>query len=162
MKPTTTLRVARPSDNIGALLRFYRDGLGFQEIGSFSDHEGFDGIMLGVPGAAYHLELTHQRGHSVGRAPTRDHLLVFYLPDEAHWQAAIERMERHGFASVPSLNPYWDKSGVTFEDADGYRVVLQQTSWPPSSASIGGECVPKTHSPPPGGEPVDNSPRPRR
>lgn len=24
-----------------------------------------------------------------------------------------------------SFNPYWDASGQTFEDADGYRIVLQ-------------------------------------
>ena len=28
-------------------MRFYRDGVGLTEIGSFQDHEGFDGVMLG-------------------------------------------------------------------------------------------------------------------
>ncbi len=26
-------------------------------------------------------------------------------------------------------NPYWDKLGRTFEDPDGYRVVLQNADW---------------------------------
>lgn len=127
---TTKLRVARPTDDLEALLPFYRDGLGLDVIGRFVDHDGFDGVMLGAPDAPYHLELTHHRGHRVGRAPTQDHLLVFYLPDPARWRAAVERMERAGFAAVPSYNPYWDERGKTFEDPDGYRVVLEQRDWP--------------------------------
>ena len=30
-----------------------------------------------------------------------------------------------GFAPVPSTNPYWEARGKTFEDPDGYRVVLE-------------------------------------
>ena len=77
----------------------------------------------------YHLEFTHQRGHRVGRAPTQDHLLVLYLPDKAEWLAAVERMESYGYAPVAAYNPYWDQHGRTFEDIDGYRVVLQQAAW---------------------------------
>ncbi len=123
------LRVARPSDDLDALLHFYRDGLGFEIIASFQDHAGFDGIMLGQPGGPYHLEFTRRRGHPAGRAPSQEHLLVFYLPDPAAWQAAVERMQACGFAPVPSLNPYWDARGKTFEDPDGYRVVLQNAAW---------------------------------
>jgi hypothetical protein len=64
-----------------------------------------------------------------GRAPTQDNLLVFYLPDTAEWRAAVERMERTGYAAVESFNPYWNKHGKTFEDPDGYRVVLQNARW---------------------------------
>ena len=125
------LRVARPTDNLPALLRFYRDGLGLSVLTSFTAHNGFDGAMLGHPHAPYHLDFTHQPGHAVGRAPTADNLLVFYLPEAAGWQAAVQRMEAAGFASVPSYNSYWDQQGITFEDPDGYRVVLQQAAWNP-------------------------------
>jgi hypothetical protein len=37
--------------------RFYADGVGFKKLGCFHDHEGFDGVKLGVPGASYHVEL---------------------------------------------------------------------------------------------------------
>lgn len=124
-----TLRVARPTDNLPALLRFYCDGLGLQELASFTAHNGFDGVMLGHPQAPYHLEFTHQPGHRAGRAPTADNLLVFYLPDAVEWRAAVQRMESAGFAPVPACNPYWDQQGRTFEDPDGYRVVLEQAAW---------------------------------
>ena len=120
------LRIARPTDNLDALLRFYRDGLGLEVLYRFSDHDGFDGMMLGAAGAPYHLEFTCKPGHIVGRAPTEDNLLVFYYPDAAQWRRAIDRMTSHGFAPVPSFNTYWDRDGRTFEDADGYRVVIQQ------------------------------------
>ena len=129
MKLSTVLRVARPTDNLTAVIRFYEEGLGLTRLGSFEDHAGFDGIMLGVRGAPYHLEFTSNRNHRAGRAPTLDNLLVFYLPDRAEWQGAIDRMRAAGYAPVPSFNPFWDRSGCTFEDPDGYRVVLQNAAW---------------------------------
>ena len=125
------LRVARPTDALEAVVAFYRDGLGFELLGGFDDHEGFDGAMLGHPGAPYHLEFTHERGCTVGRAPTPEHLLVFYLPEEDAWRSAIAQLEALGHAPVPAANPYWDRAGVTFEDPDGYRIVLQRAPWPP-------------------------------
>jgi catechol 2,3-dioxygenase-like lactoylglutathione lyase family enzyme len=123
------IRFARPTDRLDDVVRFYRDGLGLQELARFEDHEGFDGVMLGEPGAVWHLEFTHARGHAAGRAPTQDNLLVFYLPEEAAWRAAVDRMRRRGHEVTPSFNPYWDRQGVTFEDPDGYRVVLQNAAW---------------------------------
>jgi catechol 2,3-dioxygenase-like lactoylglutathione lyase family enzyme len=129
MHVITQLRVARPTDNLEEVTKFYRDGLGFSVIHRFEDHEGFDGVMLGVPGAPYHLEFTHARGHSAGRAPTADNLLVFYLPDDLQWKNAVNRFKRSGYEPVTSFNPYWDRYGLTFEDPDGYRVVLTQETW---------------------------------
>jgi catechol 2,3-dioxygenase-like lactoylglutathione lyase family enzyme len=127
---TAHLRVARPTDDLDAVVRFYRDGLGFGVVGSFTNHDGFDGVMLGHAGAGYHLEFTRTAGDAAGKAPTPDNLLVFYLPDAGAWAEAVERMEAAGYAPVPAFNPYWDRRGKTFEDPDGYRVVLQNAGWP--------------------------------
>jgi len=125
----THMRVARPTDNLEDIVRFYRDGLGFEVLGSFEDHEGFDGVMLGHAMQGYHLEFTSKQGHTAGRAPTRDNLLIFYIPDVRDWKKAVDRMIAHGYTPVESFNPYWDKNGRTFEDADGYRVVLENNHW---------------------------------
>jgi catechol 2,3-dioxygenase-like lactoylglutathione lyase family enzyme len=130
MDKGTAFRVARPTDHLEEVVRFYTDGLGLSRLDSFEDHEGFDGIMLGVPGAAYHLEFTRKRGYTAGPAPTQDNLLVFYLPERETWQRAVDRMIAAGYESVPSFNPYWDREGRTFADPDGYRVVLQNAAWP--------------------------------
>lgn len=125
----TILRVARPTDHLDEVVQFYVAGLGFDRLDSFEAHDGFDGVMVGVPGAPYHLEFTRRHGHLAGRASTQDNLLVFYFPDEQEWQAAVDQMIAAGCAPVPSFNPYWDQAGRTFEDPDGYRVVLQRGEW---------------------------------
>jgi catechol 2,3-dioxygenase-like lactoylglutathione lyase family enzyme len=130
MDNDATLRIARPSDDLDALLPFYRDGLGLDLLFRFEDHEGFDGLMLGRKGSPYHFEFTRAKGHLAGRAPTQDNLVVFYIPEEPRWRRAVDRMRNAGFPPVPSFNPYWDRHGQTFEDPDGYRVVLQLGSWP--------------------------------
>ena len=129
MKVGAVLRVARPTDHLAAIAEMYATGLGFTVLAQFHDHEGFDGVILGHPQQPYHLEFTTQRGHYVGTAPTKDHLLVFYLPDHGEWEASCARMLAAGFQRVPSYNPYWEVQGQTFEDLDGYRVVLQNAAW---------------------------------
>ncbi|KAG6005983.1 hypothetical protein E4U21_007476 [Claviceps maximensis] len=141
---TAHLRIARPTDDIQALLSFYCNGLGFKLVERFKNHNGFDGVMLTPPSfasdsapgtdadasAGYHLEFTTKMGHIAGKAPTQDNLLVFYLPVSSVYRAATLRMRQNGFDPVVSFNPYWTKFGETFEDADGYRVVLANMSAP--------------------------------
>ena len=129
MAPTPILRVARPTDNLDALRPFYENGLGFKLLASFHDHAGFDGMIFGHESAPYHLEFTRAHGHAAGRAPTRDNLLVWYIPEVGQWVAAVERMRNAGFEPVSAFNSYWDQHGKTFEDPDGYRVVLQHSAW---------------------------------
>lgn len=123
------LRVARPSDDLQALLRFYGDGLGLEVLDKFDGHDGFDGVMFGKVGAPYHFEFTRAHEHTAGRAPTEDNLIVFYIPDRSSWERAVQKMKDAGFDPVVSFNPYWDRDGRTFEDPDGYRVVLQNAEW---------------------------------
>lgn len=127
--PLPVLRVARPTDHLEEVIRFYEKGLRFQLLGQFADHDGFDGVMLGHKGAPYHLEFTRAHGHQAGRAPTLDNLLVFYIPDQQEWDTAVTAMRESGYHPVPAFNPYWDRHGLTFEDPDGYRVVLQCAAW---------------------------------
>jgi hypothetical protein len=114
----------------------YRRGLGLRVLGSFEDHEGFDGVMLGLPEASYHFELTRCRLHPVAPAPTAEDLVVFYIPVAAEWEAACVSMLDAGFKRVESFNPYWETRGRTYEDDDGYRFVLQRARWSaPASAT---------------------------
>lgn len=124
-----TLRIARPTDQLDAMAAFYREGLGLLELASFRGHAGFDGVILGFPGAPWHLELTQAHGHTVGPAPSPDHLLTFYFPEETALAVAFSRLEAAGHRPVKSFNPYWDNHGVSFEDPDGYRVVLHRGAW---------------------------------
>ncbi len=107
----------------------YCRGLGLRILGSFENHDGFDGVMLGIVGSSYHFEFTYCRSHPVAPAPTPEDLMVLYVPLEAEWRTACARMLAAGFRQVDSFNPYWETRGHTFEDPDGYRVVLQQAQW---------------------------------
>jgi catechol 2,3-dioxygenase-like lactoylglutathione lyase family enzyme len=129
MRVATKLRVARPTDRLEEVVQFYTAGLGLSRLDAFEDHDGFDGVMVGIPGAAYHLEFTRKRGHEAGVAPTKESLLVFYFPDPDEWKGAVDRMVAAGYAPVTAFNPYWDRAGRTFEDPDRYRVVLQNGAW---------------------------------
>ncbi len=129
-RPLPSLRVARPARDLAATIEMYCAGLGFDVLGSFRDHDGFDGVMVGRVDGAYHLEFTHERGAPPEPAPGPENLCVFYLPDEDEWRATCDRMVEAGFRRVASHNPYWDVAGRTFEDVDGYRVVMQHGSWP--------------------------------
>ncbi|HXD10358.1 MAG TPA: VOC family protein [Anaerolineales bacterium] len=123
------LRVARPTDHLQVIAKMYEQGLGLEVLAHFEDHAGFDGIMLGNEKMPYHFEFTHHRGHAVGRASTQDNLLVFYVPDKHEWEKRCQQMTAAGFKQVTSYNPYWDISGQTFEDVDGYRVVIENSAW---------------------------------
>jgi catechol 2,3-dioxygenase-like lactoylglutathione lyase family enzyme len=118
------VRFARPTDRLPELLRFYEEGLGLRRVDSFEDHAGYSGVLLGLPDDEVHLELTTHAEGSPGPAPTRDNLLVLYLRDRAVIAAAEARLRALGHEPVEPENPYWARD-LTFEDPDGWRVVLR-------------------------------------
>src|SRR5690348_5498215 len=80
------LRIAKPVSDLKKTTAMYCRGLGLQVIGSFGNHKGFDGVMLGIHDAGYHFEFTFCRSHPVGPAPTPEDLCVFYVPSFSVWQ----------------------------------------------------------------------------
>lgn len=123
--PAMQLRVARHTERLDELLAFYRDGLGLTEIGGFRDHDGYDGVFLAVPGTGTHLELTSGGTHGAP-PPHPESLLVLYLGDEDAVRTLATRL---GAPPVTPANPYWAEHGTTFEDPDGFRVVLVPERW---------------------------------
>ncbi|GHA75519.1 VOC family protein [Pontibacter akesuensis] len=127
--PVAQVRIARPTDKLQEIERFYCAGVGLQKLGSFTGHEGYDGLMLGLPGFPYHLEFTQHENGSPCPAPSKDNLLVLYIPDEASKKKVVERLGQLGYPEVAPENPYWKaKSAVTVEDPDGWRLVLMPTA----------------------------------
>jgi catechol 2,3-dioxygenase-like lactoylglutathione lyase family enzyme len=119
------VRVARHTNRLAEIVRFYRDGLGLREIGHFKDHDGYDGIFLELAGTETHLEFTTGGEHR-GPTPHPESLLVLYL---GSLDAVSEACERVGAQPVEPANPYWKAHGVTLVDPDGFRVVLVPDSW---------------------------------
>jgi ribosomal protein S18 acetylase RimI-like enzyme len=119
------LRIARHTQQLDAVVRFYRDGVGLSEVGGFRGHDDYDGVFLAVPGTATHLELTTGGEHGPP-APHPESLLVLYLGDEAAVRAVASRLQRD---PVTPANPYWAEHGLTFRDPDGFGVVLVPEQW---------------------------------
>lgn len=119
------LRVARHTDRLHDVVAFYRDGLGFPEVGRFHDHDGYDGVFLEIPGSGAHLEFTAGGRHAAPE-PHPESLLVLYVGDRETLEAAAARL---GTEPVAPANPYWSEHGMTFEDPDGFRVVLVPERW---------------------------------
>ena len=133
MKPTLAshLRIARPSRDLRASERFWVDGLGLDVLfrADSSAEGGHAPLMVGWPGAAWHLELVSDPDGETPAAPTEEDLLVLYLDGEAD-AGVISRLVDAGGIQVASRNPYWDHGGVTIVDPDGYRLVLTSRWWP--------------------------------
>lgn len=109
----------------------YCRGLHLHVVANFENHAGFDGVMLAGDDSSYHFEFSYCRTHPVVPTPTAEDLLIFYFPESEEWRAACASMLAAGFKQVASFNPYWESRGRTFEDCDGYCIVLQQAEWKP-------------------------------
>lgn len=119
------LRVARHTDRLDEVIRFYRDGIGLTEVGSFRDHAGYDGVFLAVPDSEAHLEFTRGGSHPPPE-PHQESLLVLYLGDQRAVSEAAARLDAD---PVTPANPYWAEHATTFEDPDGFQVVLVPERW---------------------------------
>lgn len=119
------VRIARPTDKLDEVVGFYKDALGLPELSRFGPHDGYTGVLLGIPGDEIHLEFTHADQGSPCPAPTKDNLLVLYFDSPSRYEEVLTRVKSHGHASVEPMNPYWNRGrSETFEDPDGWRVVL--------------------------------------
>jgi len=114
-------RVALPVTDLERSRAFYADLLGLPVEGGFAGHDGYDGVILALPGGGQ-LELTV--GGPPPAARTDDDLLVLYLATEEEVAATVAALTEAGVARVPSGNPNWDRWGATVLDPDGARVVL--------------------------------------
>ncbi len=122
--PVLRVRVARPTDRLEDVVEFYRDGLGLLELGRFEAHDGYDGVVLGLPGGDYQLEFTSHADGSPCPAPSVDNLLVLYVVSEQAAEQVSARLADLGYRDVEPENPYWDGRSITIPDPDGWRVVL--------------------------------------
>ena len=114
-------RVAVVVADLDAARRFYVDGLGLPVVGAFEDHDGWWGVIVGLPDPTHQLELTWHRDATPSPGGPDD-LLVLGFADRAAARAARARVPE-AVETRPD-NPWWWDRGVTLLDPDGRRVVL--------------------------------------
>lgn len=119
------VRFARPTARYDAILAFYGEDLGLPVLAGWRGHDGYNGVVFGLPGTPVQMEIL-QRGEAPRiPAPDPENQLVLYLRGPAARDAAVARMTERGHRPVAAENPYWGERGaVLFEDPDGWLVVL--------------------------------------
>ena len=79
--PVRNVRIARPTDQLDAVLRFYRDGLGLPELDRFAGHAGYEGVLLGLPGhLPVQAENPYWTEHGAVTVEDPDHWRVVLVP----------------------------------------------------------------------------------
>ena len=126
--PGVQVRIARPTRDLAAARVFYERTVGLSVVASFEDHDGYSGVVFGLPDASRQLELVFHA--DVGPAPTAEDQLVLYLGSDARVSELADALRAAGHAPRAAANPYWARNdAVCFVDPDGYWLVLSPQAW---------------------------------
>ena len=117
------LRIARHTTDLNRIIDFYGRVLGLKVLGDFRDHLDYSGVFMGLQGENWHLEFTMSKSIPQHQSDDDD-LLVFYAPSLEEFAAIKKRFIKNSVRVVKPKNPYWEKNGITFQDPDGFRVVI--------------------------------------
>ncbi len=121
------LRIARPTRDLVAAVAFY-GLLDLPVLATFDDHDGYSGVVLGLPDASRQLELVSHE--DAAPTPSAEDQLVLYLGSEERVTSLADRIRASGAEPSASPKPYWAKTGVVcFVDPDGYWLVLSSEAW---------------------------------
>ena len=116
-------RYARHSNDLAKLIDFYTKILAFEVLGSFENHDGYDGVFLGKQGLAWHLEFTSSEDKAE-HSTDPDDALVFYPKSKQEYQAILLNLKKYKIKTIKAKNPYWRKYGLMFQDPDGFNIIL--------------------------------------
>lgn len=118
-----TFRFARHTNNLEQIKSFYIDVLGFQLLGGFENHNGYDGIFIGKSNENWHLEFTKSEDIVLFDF-NEDDILVFYPNSKMEFDLVVNKVQSHKIEFIKAKNPYWNENGKMILDPDGYRVVI--------------------------------------
>ena len=117
------LRVARHTDDLDKIEDFYVNLLGFERLGSFQNHNNYDGIFIGKPGMDWHLEFTKSE-EKAKHSFDQDDVMVLYPKTIEEYNRLINSFLKNNISSITAHNPFWNENGKMFLDPDGYRIVI--------------------------------------
>lgn len=123
--PVASVRFARPTLRLAACRAFYGEALGLPVLASWENHQGYDGVVFGLPDESVQLELTEHEDREPLPELTSEHQLVLYLPNQSALDSILARLADAGYTSAPTTNPYWsDRGAVAVPDPDGWMLIL--------------------------------------
>ena len=131
MTAVVAMRVARPTADLDRIRSFYEHVVGLPVLWSFADHDGFDGVIFGIPDAGAQLELVRSPHGDVPAPTNEDALVLYHAPDDSGVDL-VDRLRRSRTVESPTddpmVNPYWPRNGARcFLDPDGYRLIVAPT-----------------------------------
>ncbi len=116
-------RYARHTQKIESLIYFYTSVLNFEILGKFENHDGYDGVFLGIEGQNWHLEFTQNTEKPLSQFD-EDDALVFYPETTEKFDEILENLKKFEVPILQPKNPYWQENGICFEDCDHYKIIV--------------------------------------
>tara|TARA_B100000809_G_C15112108_1_gene520997 strand:+ start:1314 stop:1688 length:375 start_codon:yes stop_codon:yes gene_type:complete len=117
------IRIARHTSNLKEIIYFYHKVLGLDILGSFENHDNYDGVFLGLKDENWQLEFTTSDEKPTHKTD-EDDLVVFYPESETHFKQIITSLKKADINFIDSKNPYWNNNGITVLDPDNFRLVI--------------------------------------
>ncbi|MCW1148708.1 VOC family protein [Flavobacterium lacisediminis] len=118
-----TFRFARHTNDLEQIKSFYIDILGFELLGGFENHNGYDGIFIGKSNENWHLEFT-KSDEIVHFDFNEDDNLVFYPNNKMEFDFIMNKIQSKKIELIKAKNPYWNENGKMILDPDGYRIII--------------------------------------
>lgn len=120
-------RFARHTNNLENLITFYTKILGLEILGSFENHNNYDGVFIGKQNLDWHLEFT-KSNEVIEFNFNEDDILVFYPETITEYKNLMNTILENNISIIPSKNPYWNNyeasGGKMILDPDGYRIII--------------------------------------
>jgi catechol 2,3-dioxygenase-like lactoylglutathione lyase family enzyme len=117
------LRVARHTDDLNKAISFYVDILGLENLGSFQNHNDYDGIFIGKSNDNWHLEFTCSNEppqHNFDE----DDIIALYPESKKAYDQILESLNKNNIKTYTAKNPYWNENGILVKDYDGFNVII--------------------------------------
>ncbi len=119
-------RIARHTCDLDRIKRFYTEVFGLNVLGSFANHDGYEGVFIGKKDLGWHLEFTTSDEEARHHFDDDD-ILVFYPTSRASYEKLIQNIERLKVKKLSAKNPYWNDNGIVIKDPDGHTVILSDS-----------------------------------
>ena len=116
-------RIARHTNNIESIKTFYTSVLNFEVLGSFANHDNYNGVFIGKENLNWHLEFTTSN-EIIKQDYDEDDIFVFYPSTIISFNKTIENIKNYNLKIHKAKNPYWNKNGILIKDPDGQNIII--------------------------------------
>jgi len=116
-------RIARHTNKIKKITDFYINILNLEILGSFTNHDNYDGVFIGKGKLDWHLEFTTSDELAEHQFDDDD-ILVFYPTTRNLYDDIVENINTHKIKTYKAKNPFWNENGILIRDPDGYNIIV--------------------------------------